>query len=318
MKTSRGHAFVLLWMSFSLSACSSSKEQPRPQKARHVTVATVQSQSVTLTKQYVGQIKSHRHIEVRTPTSGILEAISIKEGQAVHQYDVLFQVRPIPGIGNEPDDLERDDKLVSILAAFDGVVGRMPDPQDGLVRRGEALTTLSDNSSIWVYFNVPEHSYLEHHADNQDEGQDDLTIELVLADGTKFDQPGTLGAIGAVAHSEIGAITFRADFPNPDGRLMPGMSGIVSISRVQNDALVIPQRATLEHREKRYVYVVDKEDVVHERKIVVQNELDDVYVVKAGLAADEMIVLVGVRQVRDGDPVEYDNLPSKKMFANRK
>ena len=79
-----------------------------------------------------------------------------------------------------------------------------------------------------------------------------------------------------------GNIAFRADFPNPDRLLRHGQTGTVLISQVLNDAIVIPQRATLEVLDKRYVYVVDKDDVAHRREIVIQNEVEDQFVVRTG------------------------------------
>ena len=72
------------------------------------------------------------------------------------------------------------------------------------------------------------------------------------------------------------------------------------------DAIVIPQRATFEILDKRYVYVVGKDDVVHQRAIVIQHEMDDIFVIKKGLDVNDRIVLEGVRQVRDGEKVEFE------------
>ena len=85
-----------------------------------------------------------------------------------------------------------------------------------------------------------------------------------------------------------------------------------------NDAIVIPQRATFEILDKRYVYVVDKDDVVHQREIVIQNEMDDIFVIKKGLDVDDRIVLEGVRQVRDGEKVEYEFRNPEEALANQK
>ena len=84
------------------------------------------------------------------------------------------------------------------------------------------------------------------------------------------------------------------------------------------DAIVIPQRATFEILDKRYVYVVDKDDVVHQREIVVQNELDDIFVIKKGLDVNDRIVLEGIRQVRDGEKVEYEFRHPEEVMANLK
>ena len=195
--------------------------------------------------------------------------------------------------------------FATVKAPFDGIVDRLHQQQGSLVKEGEILTTLSDNSVMWVYFNVPEARYLEYMA-NLKQDKEDLQIELMLANGNKFEQIGKIGAIEADFNNETGNIPFRADFPNPDRLLRHGQTGTVLISRVQNDAIVIPQRATFEILDKRYVYVVDKDDVVHQREIVIQNEMEDIFVIKKGLDVNDKIVLEGIRQVRDGEKVEYE------------
>ncbi len=90
------------------------------------------------------------------------------------------------------------------------------------------------------------------------------------------------------------------------------------IHQTLKDALVIPQRATFEILDKRYVYVVDKENVVHQREIAVQNELDDIFVIKQGLSVDDRIVLEGVRQVHDGEKVEYEFRRPEQVIGNQK
>src|SRR5208337_2592089 len=114
------------------------------------------------------------------------------------------------------------------------------------------------------------------------------------------------GAIEAQFNNETGNIPFRADFPNPDRLLRHGQTGNVLIHRVLKGAIVIPQRATFETLDKRYVYVVDKDDEVHQREIAIQNEMDDIFVIKRGLGVGDRIVLEGIRQVRDGEKVEYE------------
>ena len=170
---------------------------------------------------------------------------------------------------------------------------------------------------MWVYFNVPEARYLEYMT-NLKEHKEDLKIELMLANGKKFDQIGKIGAIEADFNNENGNIPFRADFPNPDRLLRHGQTGTVLISRVQNDAIVIPQRATFEVLQKRYVYVIDKDDVAHQREINIQNELEDLFIIKNGVGVNDKIVLEGIRQVRDGDKVEYEDRQPEQVAAHLK
>ena len=81
---------------------------------------------------------------------------------------------------------------------------------------------------------------------------------------------GKISAIEAQFNNDTGKIPFRADFPNPDRLLRHGMTGTVFIHRTLTNAIVIPQRATFEILDKRYVYVVGEDHVVHQRAIAVQ------------------------------------------------
>jgi membrane fusion protein (multidrug efflux system) len=198
--------------------------------------------------------------------------------------------------------------LSAVKAPFDGVVDRLHHQQGSLVEKGEVLTTLYNNSQMCAYFNVPEARYLDYMADSK-RHLEEVPVELVLANGKKVEQVGKISAIEAKFDHETGNIAFRADFPNPDHLLRHGQTGNVLIHRVLHDALVIPQRATFEMLDKRYVYVIDKENVAHQREVVVQNELQDIFVIKNGLDMADTIVLEGVLHVRDGQKVEYEFQP---------
>jgi membrane fusion protein (multidrug efflux system) len=207
--------------------------------------------------------------------------------------------------------------FASVKAPFDGIVDRLQHQQGSLVEEGEILSTLSDNSLMWVYFNVPEARYLEYMA-NLKKKPEDLKIELMLANGQKFEQLGRINAIEADFNNQTGTVPFRADFSNPERLLRHGQTGTVLISRVQQDAIVIPQRATFEVLQKHYVYVIDDEHVAHQREIQIQNELEDIYIIKQGLGVNDKIVLEGIRQVRDGDKVEYEDRQPEQVAANLK
>jgi membrane fusion protein (multidrug efflux system) len=204
-----------------------------------------------------------------------------------------------------------------VSAPFDGIVDRLHEQHGSLIKEGDVLTTLSDNSVMWVYFNVPEARYLEFMA-GVGPDQDGHQIELVLANGSKYRHGGKIGAVEAQFNNETGNIPFRADFPNPDGFLRHGMTGNVLIHRTLNNAIVIPQRATFEILDRRYVYVVGKDDVVHQREIVVQHELDDLFVINRGLGVDDRIVYEGTRQVHEGEKAEYEFRPPEEVLASQK
>ncbi|RUL83175.1 efflux RND transporter periplasmic adaptor subunit [Tautonia sociabilis] len=195
--------------------------------------------------------------------------------------------------------------FTNVVAPFDGIVDRLHHQLGSLIAEGDMLTTLSDNSVMWVYFNVPEAAYLAYMSNRAKHG-DDERIELKLANGELFPHVGTIGAIEAKFNNETGTIPFRADFPNPDRLLRHGQTGTVLISQVLKDVLVIPQRATFELLDKRYVFVIDDKNVAHQRLITVEHEKDDIYIIQDGLDETENIVLEGVRDVRDGETISYE------------
>ena len=241
----------------------------------------------------------------------------LSEQKVVSQNEVALFEAKLAKAQAKAKLAEAELNFTNVKAPFDGIIDRLHEQQGSLIKEGDILTTLSDNSVMWVYFNVPEARYLEYMADlGQD--KEDQQIELVLANGSKFPQTGKIGAIEAKFNNETGNIPFRADFPNPDRLLRHGQTGTVLIHRALKNAIVIPQRATFEILDKRYVYVVDKDDVVHQREIVVQNELDDIFVIKKGLGVDDRIVLEGIRQVRDGEKVEYEFRPPEQVHGKPK
>ena len=218
--------------------------------------------------------------------------------------------------------------FTSIVAPFDGIVGRQLMQQGSLIEEGDTLTTMSDNAVMWVYFNVPEADYLRFKSmrgGSDPESPRTLklsgaTIQLQLANGQIFDKSaGTTLTIESEFDTETGNIEFRADFPNPERLLRHGQTGSLLIKQKLRGALVIPQQATFEILDRQYVFVVDENKVVHQREIKVARELEDIYVIKDGLSADESFVLDGVRQVRDGEHLELtETRPPEEAVSDLK
>src|SRR5262249_37086799 len=252
---------------------------------------------------------SHRHIEVRALEKGYVNEVAVKEGQSVKKGDLLFRIAPTL---DKAKPAAESTNIIStnIIAPFDGIVGRVHEQFGSLIKEGDILTTLSDNGVMWVYFNVPEKQYLEDRANLKEVGE--RRIELMLANHTKFPHPGQIGAIAADFNKETGNIAYRADFRNPERLLRHGQSGTVMIHRKVHDAIVIPQRSTYEMMDKRYVYVVDKDDVAHQKLITIKYELEDIFVIDSGLKVGDRIVVEGVRQVRDGERIEYEFRPPEE------
>ena len=206
--------------------------------------------------------------------------------------------------------------FTQVKAPFDGIMDKFQVRLGSLLDEGALLSTLSDNSEMWVYFNVPESEYLNYKANTTEENL--LKVNLLMANNQLFEYPGVVKAIEADFNNETGNIAFRATFPNPKKLLRHGETGNIEMTLSLKNALIIPQKATYEVLEKKYVFVVDKNNVVHSREITIASEMPDLYVIKNGLKENERILLEGIRKVKDNDKIEYEYESPKTVLPKLK
>lgn len=204
-------------------------------------------------------------------------------------------------------------QFTDIRAPFNGMIDRFQVRLGSLVEEGQLLTTLSDNSQMWVYFNVPEAEYLDFKSNPQNDTA--IAVQLLMANGQVFDQTGYVKTIEADFDNETGNIAFRATFPNPKGLLRHGETGNVLVRKPMHNALIIPQKATMEIMDKKYVYVVDQNSKVQLRPITIAAELPDLYLIGTGLAAGDRILLEGIRKVQNGEKIAYDFQEPRKVMS---
>ncbi|MDC0746111.1 efflux RND transporter periplasmic adaptor subunit [Polyangium mundeleinium] len=204
--------------------------------------------------------------------------------------------------------------MTEMRAPFDGLVGRFHVRMGSLVDEGDLLTTLSDNSKVWVYFNVSEVEYLKY--ESQPEEERISTVKLQMADGQIFDQPGTVETIEADFNNQTGSLAFRATFPNPKGLLRHGETGKILMEVPLKNALLIPQKATFDVLDKKFVFVIDEKNVVHSRPITIAAEMPQVFAVASGLEEHDKILVEGLRKVRDGVTIEVDYKDPSDVFAH--
>jgi membrane fusion protein (multidrug efflux system) len=371
MKPSLLVAVMLTLISACLPGCQSHHEQAEEDE-HTIVVTNPKAMDVIITQQYVCQIHSQQHIQVRALNDGYLQKILVKEGQLVKKDQLMFKILPtiyeaewkaeLAEVRVAELDLQFTDMLAKkqgvsknevelykaklqraqakaklaeakwtftdVKAPFDGIIDRLHEQRGSLIKERDILTSLSDNSVMWVYFNVPEARYYEYMRSTEQE-KNEQRIELVLADGTKFKYPGNFrpfsksdpaGAIESKFNNENGTVPFRADFQNPERLLRHGMTGTILIHRPLKNAVVIPQRATFEVLDKQYVYVVGSEDgKVHQHAIEVAHELEDIFVLKKGINVADKIVYEGVRQVHDGMELkEFEFRPPEQILAHQK
>lgn len=193
--------------------------------------------------------------------------------------------------------------FTTIKAPFSGLVDRLHLRTGSLVDEGDLLTTLSDNSEMWVYFNVPEAEYLDYASEVQPDER--KIVSLVMANGKVFNKEGKVNVIEAEFNNQTGTIPFRADFPNPQGLLRHGETGNIQMKKLVKGALLIPQKATFEILDHHYVFIVGKDDVLTQQRIHISEELEDLFIVSEGLKEEDKIVVEGLRQARSGKKAEY-------------
>lgn len=197
--------------------------------------------------------------------------------------------------------------FTTIKAPVDGYLGRIPLKIGSLVGRStpEPLTVISEIKEVYAYFSLSENDFLRFK--NQFEGnsiEEKIRkmppVELVLPDGNVYEVKGKVQTVAGQFDNSIGAISFRAVFPNPDRLLRSGNTGKVRIPRMLTDALVVPQESTYEIQDKVFVFAVGDSNKVASKPIVISGKTATYYFVQSGLQAGEKIVLTGIGNLRDG------------------
>lgn len=203
--------------------------------------------------------------------------------------------------------------FTEIRAPFDGTIDRIPLKLGSLVDEGELMTSLSDNSQVFAYFNVSEPEYLDYQTNVK--GRGDNKVSLLLANSQPLKYKGQVEIIESEFDNETGNIAFRARFPNPDKLLKNGETGKVQMTMPLKNALIIPQKATYEIQDKIYVFVIDKNGKVSSRNITISSEMPDLYVVGSGLSENDRILLEGVQKVKEDDKIESEYIAPKTVIS---
>lgn len=203
--------------------------------------------------------------------------------------------------------------FTEIRAPFDGIMGHFHVRLGSMLEEGELLSTLSDNSKMWVYFNVPEAEYLDFILSTS---LDSLPpVMLQMANNDLFKNPGVIETIEADFNHENGNIAYRATFLNPKIILRHGETGNILMPTYLKDALIIPQKATFEILDKKYVFVVNDEGIVKTKQISIGEEMSHLYVVTDGLTENDKILLEGLRKVKNNQEISYEFLDHRKVLA---
>ncbi len=204
----------------------------------------------------------------------------------------------------------------NIKSPVDGYVGSINLRKGALVSPSSQipLTTVADISKVYAYFSMNEKEYLDfiQNAEGKDVEEKIKKlpkVQLLLANGSLYDQEGTIETINSQVNANTGSITFRAVFDNPSRILTNGNSGKIKIPKVYTDAVVVPQEATYEQQGSIYVYKVDEEGMATSSKIETIAEVENLYVVDSGLQKGDKIVAKGANKLRGNSKINPQEMP---------
>ena len=190
-----------------------------------------------------------------------------------------------------------------------GVVGSLPFKVGALVSAsGQALTTVSNNSTMEVFFSLSESQILSMSKTNgsvQAAIAAFPAVKLQLADGSIYNHPGKVVKMSGVIDATSGSISLIAHFANPEKLLKSGGAGSIVVPNDHNSAIVIPQEACSQVQDKIFVYIVTKDNKVKYSEIKVNPQDDGKnYIVTSGLHVGDRIVLKGITKLTDGQQIK--------------
>jgi membrane fusion protein (multidrug efflux system) len=198
-----------------------------------------------------------------------------------------------------------------IRSPENGIIGTIPFKAGALVNSNmqEALTTLSDISTVNAYFSWNEKQLLDFLSDSPG-----VTIEekiknmppasLILSNSSEYSEKGKIQMASGLISTETGSATFKAVFPNKNGLIRSGSSATVRVPEVKDSIFRVPQSATYELQDKRFIYTVGPDNKVEAVSFTSVPTNDGRYfLVTNGLKAGDRVVIEGINSLRDGTEI---------------
>jgi len=214
----------------------------------------------------------------------------------------------------------------SITSPVDGVVGSIPFRNGSLVSSSstEPLTTVSNTSRVYAYFSLNEKQLLDfsktYKGNTLAEQMKNIpAVSLVLADGSVYAQNGKIESINGQINTATGSASLRATFPNPISLLKNGASASVRIPQHIENAILIPQKSTIDLQGKKFVYVLgDSAKIISTEIQIMDLAKDKFYVVTKGLKAGDKVVLEGFQSLKDGAKIKPEEKSADSVYADIK
>lgn len=212
-------------------------------------------------------------------------------------------------------DAELNLGYATIRSPIAGRVGDTTIQVGGLATKNSSqpLTTVVPLDPISVRFKVSEAAYLDFQELSATAKQKarESWLELILADNVVFPGRGQVKRVLNQVDPRTGTLELQADFPNPQGIVLPGQFGRVRARfRDKPNALLVPQRAVQELQGTRSVYVVGPDNKVQVRSVVASNRVGELWVIDQGLKPGDRVVVEGLQKIAPGATVIPKPLPA--------
>ncbi len=218
------------------------------------------------------------------------------------------------------DSAQLDLGYCDVRAPVSGLIGAKQVSIGELVGKGQPtlLATMSTLDPIWFYCAVSEVQYLKAEGEVRRTGKQiaELPVSLILANGTVHPAKGRFVFIDRAVDSKTGTLRVRAEFPNSDKLLRPGMFGRIKVDLgARPDSILVPERAVAELQGKTFVWVIDSDNKATQRAVKVAETIGESVIIAEGLKPGERIVTEGLQKVREGAVVQPVTAPEATKVA---
>lgn len=238
------------------------------------------------------------------------------EGKVISEYELLTAQNALASCEAVLEqaraalvDAKNNLSYTEIKSPTKGVIGLLPYRVGTLVspEMVKPLTSVSDNSEMWVYFSLSEkelQGLMRRYGSRERTLEAFPPVSLTLSDGSEYSHQGQVGTLSGIVNPQTGAVQVKAIFPNPERRLLSGSTGNIVMPHSESDVILIPKNATYEVQDKIFAYLA-KNGIAESVEITVSPVSDGSnYIVHAGVQPGDTIVTEGVGSLRDGQQIK--------------
>ncbi|MGF1635756.1 MAG: efflux RND transporter periplasmic adaptor subunit [Cyclobacteriaceae bacterium] len=208
---------------------------------------------------------------------------------------------------SQEKDAQLNLSYTKIKAPFSGVVNRINNKVGSLIDESTLITSLSDDSEIFAYFNLSEKEYYEFIEQKKDQGEQ--SVQLILATGDMHTSQGKIETIDGQFDIVTGNISVRARFKNPNFLIKHQSTGKIRFGKKLENVLVIPQKSTFEIQDKTFVYCLDDQNKIVMKSLIPALKIPHLYIVDNGITDQDRIIYEGIQQVKVNQEINPEFRP---------